>query len=228
MIKIEKKNKKVIIFDLDGTLIDSVPDLTRSLNEMLEQFSGVKYDDSTVHSWLGNGAQTLVKRALLGKVDVEEESIDSSLFEAALALFLKRYSANVCEDTRLYPHVVESLEKLSDKGYKMAIVTNKPIAFVSPILEKLEIASYFEALLGGDSLSKKKPDPAPLLYICEKFSITPQEAVMVGDSKNDIEAAKHAKMDSIAVSYGYNYGENIENYMPNVVISDFKEIVEYL
>jgi len=215
------QNKKLIIFDLDGTLIDSVPDLALSLNAMLESLGREHFSEDTIHSWLGNGAQTLVQRALLGKIEVNE-SIDSELFEKALRSFLTFYEQNVCVKTVLYRDVLDTLVCLKAHGYKMAIVTNKPEAFVAPILNTLGIYSFFEYFIGGDSLSVKKPDAEPLLHVCKELGITIKESIMVGDSKNDILAAKAAKMDSIGVSYGYNYGEDISEFSPDEVIADFK------
>ena len=108
----------------------------------------------------------------------------------------------------------------------MAIVTNKPFIFVQPIIEKLDIASNFSLILGGDSLSSKKPEPEPLLYVCEKLDISVEKAVMIGDSKNDILAANAADMQSVGLSYGYNYGEPISNFNPTLVLENFKDIVE--
>ncbi|WP_297440641.1 phosphoglycolate phosphatase [Sulfurimonas sp.] len=220
-------NKKVIIFDFDGTLIDSVPDLTLAVNHMLRALSRDPFSQELVHSWVGNGAQTLVKRALLGKSEVDE-ILDETLFQKALDIFLNYYGKNVCIHTKLYPNVIKTLISLKDRGFKLAIVTNKPVAFVEPILQGLALDEYFEYYIGGDSLQQKKPDPEPLLHVCKKMDISVSNAVMIGDSKNDIIAASNAAMDSIGVSYGYNYGQKIDIYEPNAVVDDIYEIVEIL
>ncbi len=220
------KAKKAILFDLDGTLIDSVPDLALAVNEMLRQLGRQTFSEDTIRYWVGNGAQTLVKRALLGKRDIEGKQIDEALFEDALARFLAAYKKHLCEATRPYPHVSETLKELKARGYRLAIVTNKPEQFVGPILEGLGMGELFEAWLGGDSLPKKKPDPLPLLHLCETMQLKVEDAVIVGDSKNDILAAKACGMASIGVTYGYNYGESIEVYKPDVVIEDFGELLE--
>jgi phosphoglycolate phosphatase len=225
---VKLKNKKLIIFDLDGTLIDSGADLADALNHTLTKLSLKTYDEATIHEWVGNGAQTLVKRALLGKRDVDAHSVDAQLFHDALEIFLDYYEKNVCVRTKMFPNVDTSLKQLKDSGYKMSIVTNKPYAFIGPILTKLGISELFDLYIGADSLSKKKPDPEPLFYVCDKLGINIQDSVMVGDSKNDIIAANNAQMHSIGVSYGYNYGESIEKYKPSLVINDFKDILEVL
>ncbi len=218
--------KKAILFDLDGTLIDSVPDLAVALNQMLEEIGRTPFSEDEIRYWVGNGAQTLVKRGLSGSVDVDD-NIDEALFQEALDRFLKAYKEHLCEDTRTYDKVLETLEALAKRGYRMAIVTNKPHGFVPPLLEGLGMKAYFELIIGGDSLSKKKPDPMPLEHACKSLGLGVDECVMIGDSKNDLLAAKAAKMHSIGVSYGYNYGEEISVYEPDYVVNDFGEILNY-
>ena len=221
------ENKELILFDFDGTLIDSVPDLVSAINEMQTALRREHFEEDVVRSWVGNGAQTLVKRALSGSVNIDE-SIDTAFFEKALEIFLRAYKEHACVKTRTYPNVHTTLQKLKERGYKMAIVTNKPHTFVAPILKGLELEEYFSLYLGGDSLEKKKPHPEPLLHICRKLGVDVLNAVMVGDSKNDILAANAANMQSIAVSYGYNYGEDISLHHPSIVVDDFADILKSL
>jgi len=217
-------DKKVIIFDLDGTLIDSVPDLALSINKMLTQLKRPNFSEEIIRSWVGNGAITLVRRAILGKAE-SEEIIEEDFFQNALTLFLKIYKTNLAIATYPYPFVIETLQNLSESGYILTIVTNKPFAFIEPLLKTLKMNHFFAFSLGADSLSEKKPSPLPLLYICEKFNITPNEAIMIGDSKNDIVSANRAKIDSVGVTYGYNYGEDINTYSPNFVVNHFNELL---
>lgn len=217
------ENKKVIIFDLDGTLIDSSSDLAHAINYMLTSMGREEFSLDEIHQWVGNGAQTLVKRALSGSVEIAEE-INEKEFKAALGIFLRFYENNLTKWTVTFSRVEETLQALKDAGYKLVIVTNKPYKFVEPILDDLALKQYFEFHLGGDSLPEKKPNPAPLLHVCEQLDVTPEECVMVGDSKNDILAAKACNMDSIGVTYGYNYGEHIKIYEPTVYYSNFAEI----
>ena len=221
------KNKKLILFDLDGTLIDSGPDLALALNDMLTQLGRENFTLETIHNWVGNGAKTLVKRALLGKKEIDED-VEEKLFKHALEIFLDSYAQNVCVDTILYPEVKNTLEILKSRGYRLSIVTNKPYDFVAPILEGLDIAEYFEYFIGGDSLPEKKPRPEPLLHICEKLGVSVENSLMIGDSKNDILAAHAAGIDSIGVSYGYNYAEPIEASSPTCVVSCMSEVVGLL
>jgi phosphoglycolate phosphatase len=216
-------DKKLLIFDFDGTLIDSVPDLADALNKMLIQLNKEPFHESTIRYWVGNGAQTLVKRALVGSDDISDFKEDA-YFSNALRIFLEFYKQNCAEKTTLYPNVKTTLEKLKTDGYELAIVTNKPYIFIEPILKKLDLDRLFSLYLGGDSLDEKKPSAKPLLYLCEKLHYNTEDTLMIGDSKNDIIAANNAKMDSIAVSYGYNYGEDIALYSPSIIIQDFNEM----
>ena len=211
----------MLIFDLDGTLIDSAKDLTNAINLAFKEFGKREVSVDEVRGYLGNGAEMLITRALSGGKD----SFDKEEVDKILPVFKKYYANNVCVETTLYEGVRETLSKLP---YKKAIVTNKPYEFVEEILEKLDIKRYFDLWIGGDSLDEKKPSAKPLLYVCEKFNISPQKAVMIGDSKNDIIAAKRAGIKSIALTYGYNYGEDIRGFNPDIVIDDFRKVLEVL
>ena len=209
---------KLLIFDLDGTLIDSVPDLTYALNKTFNEFGIESVTEEEVRNYLGNGAKTLIKRAL-------KNVNDKRMFEKTLKIFKANYKNSLCVKTSLYPWVKETLEKLPDKK---AIVTNKPYEFVGEILKTLGIDRYFEMYIGGESLPEKKPSSTPLLYVCEKMGFKPENAVMIGDSKNDIIAAKKAGIKSVAVNYGYNYGEDVSVYKPDIIINKFTELTEVL
>jgi phosphoglycolate phosphatase len=220
-------HKKVILFDLDGTLIDSVPDLASAVNHMLEALQREIFSEDTIRYWVGNGAQVLVKRALSGQTEVDE-SLDPTLFEKALEIFLTFYGQNLCLNTAAYPNVSTTLHALKEEGYRLVIVTNKPFDFVGPILEGLRLDGLFDFWLGGDSLDKKKPDPLPLLHACKHMNVSIDQCVMVGDSKNDLLAANTCGMQSVGVTYGYNYGEDIGIYNPTFIIDDFSELNELL
>jgi len=220
------ENKKLIIFDLDGTLINSALDLALAVNYMLETLEQETFSEEIIHGWVGNGALTLVKRALSGSRTVDE-NLDDKYVEKSLKFFLDYYEQNLCNATVPYPHVISTLKRLKEK-YTLAIVTNKPFAFVSPILKGLEMDGLFALILGGDSLEEKKPHPMPLLHVCNKLDVPVDASVMVGDSKNDILAANACGMDSVGVTYGYNYGEDIGVHKPTVILDDFSELLELL
>jgi phosphoglycolate phosphatase len=225
---VQFSDKKLLIFDFDGTLIDSVPDLASALNAMLRTLGREPFSIETIREWVGNGAQTLVSRALCGSRDFDEAALAQEPLAEALDIFLEYYEKNPAKDTLLYDGVKETLQELHSRGYILSIVTNKPYKFIVPILEALEIKDLFALYIGADSLEHKKPRPEPLLHICKELGCSVEASLMIGDSKNDILAAKAAKMDSVAVSYGYNYGEDIRAYEPDVVIkhfSDLKQVV---
>ena len=220
-------DKELIIFDLDGTLIDSVPDLASALNHMLEALQRAPFSETLIRTWVGNGAQTLVKRGLSGSNEIDK-TLDAELFEKALNIFLNYYGQHLSETTHCYANVKETLHKLKAAGYRLAIITNKPVDFVAPILKALELEKLFEAYLGGDSLSRKKPDPLPLVHLSQKLNVSIKASLMIGDSKNDILAANSAKMQSVGVTYGYNYNEPITHFEPDAIIDDFSQLLEFL
>jgi len=221
------ENKKVILFDLDGTLINSGPDLALAVNHMLQILNRETFSEDVIDGWVGNGAQMLVQRALSGQREIDK-NLDAELCSDALDIFLNFYAKNLCVATVAYSNVPATLTRLKETGYRLAIVTNKPFAFVEPILESLTLSGLFELILGGDSLDKKKPDPLPLLHVSKKMNVSAEQCVMVGDSKNDILAANAAGMQSIGVTYGYNYGEDIAVYQPDMIVDDFSELLELL
>jgi len=220
-------DKELILFDLDGTLINSAPDLALCINYMLRSINRDEFSEDIIDLWVGNGASTLVKRALSGSTLIDE-NISTDLFDKALDIFLTYYKKNLCVKTIPYPNVKSTLKTLKDSGYKLAIITNKPFDFIEPILKQLELEELFLLYIGGDSLLKRKPDPLPLLHVCEKLNIKYENSLMIGDSKNDILAARAANIQSIAVSYGYNYGEDIRVYNPDICVDNFSDILEVL
>ncbi len=221
------KDKELIIFDMDGTLIDSVPSLSYAINYMLKELGRKTFDENIIRDWVGNGADILVKRALVGKKEYEDENIDEEYFKKAKEIFLEFYGKNLNAKTTLYPDVIDTLEYLKSKGYKLALATNKPIEFVGSMLEHFGLLDYFETYLGGGSLKYKKPHPQILLKICNDLNIPPLKSVMVGDSKSDILAAKSANMDVIALTYGYNQGLNLEELEPTILLDNFRDLKEY-
>lgn len=214
------KEKKLIIFDLDGTLVNSIPDLTLALNDMLSHFDRKNFSEEIVSTWVGKGIDELLKKAIIAS---DEKALPLSL-EKAKTYYESYYKNHVCEKSYLYNGVKDVLSYLKKEKYSLVICTNKPFQFIEPILRQLDIISFFDEWIGGDSLEYKKPHPKPLLYLAEKHKIQTKECVMVGDSKNDIIAAREAHIDSIGLTYGYNYNEPIGESNPDVVLSNFEEI----
>ncbi|MGO2213326.1 phosphoglycolate phosphatase [Psychrobacter alimentarius] len=221
-------NKKLLIFDFDGTLIDSVPDLADATNAMLTTLGKDTYPIDTIRNWIGNGSRLLVERALVGKVDVAEGDLTVEEADHAEQLFFEAYTNIGGSKTIAYPDVDSGLKKLHDAGYTLALVTNKPIRFVPKILQTFGWQDLFSEVMGGDSLPTKKPDPAPLLYVCTQLGITPDQALMIGDSRNDILAGQNANMDTLGLSYGYNYGQDIRDLNPTAAFDHFADLVDWI
>ncbi len=221
-------DKQLLIFDFDGTLIDSVPDLADATNAMLTTLGKDTYSLDIIRNWIGNGSRFLVERALLGKIEVAEGELTKEEADHAEQVFFDAYKNLSGSKTIAYPDVDSGLKKLKAAGYILALVTNKPIRFVPKILQSFGWQDLFSEVMGGDSLPVKKPDPAPLLHVCEALNVTPDQAVMIGDSRNDILAGQNANMDTLGVSYGYNYGQNIRELNPTEAFDDFATLVKYL
>ena len=221
-------DKQLLIFDFDGALIDSVPDLADATNAMLTTLGKNSYPIDTIRNWVGNGSRMLVERALVGKIEVLDGELTEEAVDHAEQVFFDAYSNMGGSKTIAYPDVDGGLKKLQAAGFKLALVTNKPIRFVPKILQFFGWQDLFSEVLGGDSLSVKKPDPAPLLHVCEALDVTPAQAIMIGDSRNDILAGQNANMDTLGLSYGYNYGQDIRELNPTETFDDFAALVAYI
>lgn len=217
---------RFLAFDLDGTLIDSVPDLATAVDAALEHLGLPPAGPEQVRTWVGQGSWVLLQKALEAQnPNPGSEEEHQAQLATAHDFFLQAYDRCKGEQTCLYPQVKATLEALQDLDLPLAVITNKPLRFVPGILETLEIAPYFQLLLGGDSLTHKKPHPAPLLAAAEHFSVSPQQAVLVGDSRHDIQAAKAAGFISVGVPYGYNQGEPLIHYQPDLMINCLSELL---
>lgn len=220
--------KELLIFDFDGTLIDSVPDLAQATNDMLTTLGKNPYPIDTIRNWVGNGSRMLVERALVGSVEVTEGQLTQDEADHAEKVFFDAYAKISGKNTVAYPNVDEGLKKLKQAGFTLALVTNKPMQFVPKILESFGWSELFTEVLGGDSLPVKKPDPEPLRHVCRTLQIAPEHAVMIGDSKNDILAGQNANIDTLGLSYGYNYGQDIRELNPTQAFDDFQSLVDWI
>lgn len=218
-------NKQLLIFDLDGTLIDSVPDLADATNAMLTDFDLSTANIDEVRHWVGNGAKKLIERALSDKTG--KQPTDKQV-EQGYQLFLEHYANKASNHTTAYQGVDDGLHKLKQAGYTLALVTNKPIRFVPAILDNFGWTQLFAITLGGDSLSEKKPNPLPLNHVCNELKFHVEQSYMIGDSKNDILAGQNAGMDTLGLSYGYNYGQDIRDFNPTQAFDNFSDMVAFL
>ncbi len=215
---------KLIGFDLDGTLVNSLPDLALSLNSAFAEVGLPQAPEELVLTWIGNGSDVLFAKGMewTGKAD-EFSQEELAQIKRRFGYF---YGENVCNISKLYPNVKETLEALKAQGYILVVVTNKPTKHVLPVLQAFKIDHLFSEALGGQSLPQIKPHPAPLYYLCGKFGLYPHEMLFVGDSKNDILAAKAAGCKSVGLTYGYNYNIPISESEPDYVCEDFAEILK--
>lgn len=216
----------VALFDLDGTLVDSAPDLAAAVDQMLEHLGRSPVGIDRVRDWVGNGASVLVRRALAGRSDWEPaEPKDDALFNDALAIFFHAYGQINGRHAVVYDGVEACLEKLQQHGCKLAVVTNKPEQFVAPLLEQMGLEHWFDLSIGGDTLPVKKPDPVPLLHAMESLGGTRGTTVMVGDSAADVDAALAAGVPCVAVRYGYNFGRPVETLGADAVVDSLAELL---
>ncbi|MDV3238749.1 MAG: phosphoglycolate phosphatase [Gammaproteobacteria bacterium] len=215
------KKPQMILIDVDGTLVDSVPDLTYCVDEMMKTLGRPVHGEAKVRNWVGNGVERLVRRALIGQLDGEPDEAD---YQKAYPIFLDLYAENTSKRSRLYPGIREGLDYLKAAGYSLGCVTNKAAQFTEPLLRDLGVADDFSIIVSGDTLPQKKPDPAPLLHAARFFGVDPARALMVGDSVSDVKAARAAGFQIVCMSYGYNHGEDIRKSHPDAVIDALTEI----
>ncbi len=216
---------QMILIDVDGTLVDSVPDLAWCVDEMMKALGREPWGETRVRDWVGNGVERLVRRALVGQLDGEPSDEE---FDKAYPIFLDLYAENTSKRSTLYPGVQEGLDYLKAQEYSLGCVTNKAEQFTLPLLRDLGIEDYFGIVVAGDTLPVKKPDPTPLLYAAEFFGAGPDQSLMIGDSKSDVKAARAAGFRIICMSYGYNHGEDIRTYEPDAVIDSMAELKDMI
>ena len=212
---------RMILIDLDGTLVDSVPDLAFCVDAMMARLDRPPHGEAAVRDWVGNGVERLVRRALIGQLNGEPEAAD---FAQAYPLFLKLYRDNTSRRSCLYPGIREGLDWLKGNHYRLGCVTNKAAQFTEPLLRDLGVRDDFEIVISGDSLPRNKPDPLPLLHAAAHFSIDPVEALMIGDSVSDVKAARAAGFRIFCMTYGYNHGQDIRDFHPDAVMDSLVEV----
>ncbi len=212
---------EMVLIDVDGTLVDSVPDLAWCVDEMMRLLGREPWGEAEVRNWVGNGVERLVRRALTGQLDGEPDDAD---FQRAYPIFLDLYAENTSKRSLLYPGVREGLDYLISTGVPMGCVTNKAEQFTLPILRDLGIIDYFGIVISGDTLEKKKPDPLPLRHAAAHFGVSPARSLMVGDSVSDVKAARAAGFHIVCMSYGYNHGVDIREAGPDAVIDSMSEL----
>lgn len=214
---------RAVLIDLDGTLLDTVPDLADAANAMLAELGRLTLPTDTIRDFVGKGIPNLVGRCL--GYPGESAAPDAV---AALVVFKRHYAAVNGRKTRIYPGVLEGLRAMRAAGLKTACVTNKAAAFTEQLLATSGLAALLDLTVSGDTLAEKKPHPLPFLHLCERFGIAPAEALVVGDSRNDVAGARAAGCPVFCVPYGYSEGEDVRDLGADAIVCTLEEAARRL
>lgn len=209
----------VVLFDLDGTLVDSASDIAEAVNRLLVELGHDTVDEAMVRSWIGDGAGQLISQALRHAGDTRDVA-------AVMPRFMVHYGDCLLLDPQLYPGVESTLQTLRDAGVRMAVCTNKPAQYVPPLLEAMGIDGYFDAVLGAGDLPERKPHPLPLLHLAERFGVDITQCLMVGDSAADAGAAIAAGAPLVLAAYGYRREFDLHGCGALAVIDRFEQLLE--
>jgi len=211
---------KAVMIDLDGTLADTIPDLAEAANMMLRELDRPGLERELIRTFVGKGIPKLVERALAGNL---EGGVPAGLLARALPIYERCYAEVNGKHTVIFPGVSEGLRTLRAMQLPLACVTNKAERFTLALLEQLQLARCFEQVIAGDTLPQKKPDPQPLLHACRGFGIAPRDMLMIGDSANDVEAARAAGCPVFCVTYGYNEGRDVRELDVDAIVASLIE-----
>ena len=216
---------KAVLFDLDGTLLDTAPDLVAAANAMLVELALRELDAQKIKNFIGGGIANLVKRTLAASLESEP---DSQFFERALPIYERHYAKVMLNQTRPFAGVVEGLQAMRAQGLRLACVTNKAERFVRPLLGATGLLDFFELLVCGDNLPKKKPDPLPLRHASEHFGVEPREMLLIGDSPLDTQAARAAGCHIFCVPYGYSQGRDVRELDCDAIVATLRDAAKLL
>jgi phosphoglycolate phosphatase len=216
---------KAVVIDLDGTLLDTAPDLADAAIAMSNDLGLPAIDLAEVKTYIGNGVSRLVKRVLTRDMHAEPAA---ELFAQALPIYEKHYAEGVSRKSRPFPGVVEGLQAMYEAGYRLACITNKAERFTVPLLKDTGLIDFFELILSGDTLPEKKPSPLPLLHACQVFGVEPDELLLIGDSLNDTQAARAAGSSVFCVPYGYNRGRPVAELDLDAVVVSLAEAAKLI
>ena len=226
-----KFDVSAIAFDLDGTLLDTVHELAAAVNALLDELGYPPLPSEVVGAMIGKGMANLVRRTLALATGVSPEAVDEAEVKDALNRYQAHYASRLGHETKLFPGMLPGLARLREMGFPLAVITNKATRFVRPHLVAAGIEDYFSVVIGGDDLPTKKPDPGPLRHVAALYGITPDRLLMVGDSGNDVDAARGAGCPVLVVPYGYREGKPVHDLKADGIVesvSDLVDLVRYV
>lgn len=223
------KRPQAMLFDLDGTLAHTLPQLSVAACKVARQMNLPEPTAEQMANYVGNGVVMLLCRVIMGRHEVSVDQVPDDKLKIARELFNRYYSEGLSQDFEVYPYVQEGLALFKDMGIALGVVTNKPHVFAEPLLGYMGLTPYFGAILGGEVLDKKKPDPTPLFYVLDKLHVPAEKAIMVGDSLNDVKAGENAHMPTVAFTYGYNGGYDLhKDCHPDYLFDSFKQLIDLI
>lgn len=214
-------NVRAVAIDLDGTLLDTIPDLCGAVNLTLAEMKLPQLPLDLVKTFVGKGLMAHVGKSL--RYVLERDPTETELAQA-VALYRKNYAEHIADATTIYPGVIDGLEAFRARGLKLSVVTNKWTSYSETLLEHFRLKPYFDHLVGGDTLTTGKPDPGMLFYSAGRLGVHPREMLMIGDSGNDTRAAQAAGSPVVLMTYGYSEGENLHDLRANAIVSTFTDI----
>lgn len=215
-----------VLLDLDGTLMDTIPDLAQAANTMRQELGLSSLPQAQIATFVGKGAKHLVMRMLT--VDADPASISPELFERARESYFRNLHRFNGDQAVMFDGVISGLERMKDMGLRLAVVTNKATEFTLPLLERTGLAKYMQAVVCGDTLAHAKPHPAPMLHACAQLKSTPARSVAVGDSINDAQSARAAGCSILAVPYGYNEGQSVQTLDVDAIVDSIEAAAHWV
>ncbi len=215
-----------VLIDLDGTLVDSIPDLAHAANAMRIELGMHALGQDVIASFVGKGIDNLIIRTINASLDNKE--LPPDVFNQAREIFVRHYHLVNGDASTVYPGVIDGLKSMKAQGLKLAVVTNKAEAFTLPLLTQTGLIGFFDAVVSGDTCTRKKPHPEPLLYACEKLGYPPENSLFIGDSINDVQAAQAAGMPVLILPYGYNEGNSVQTLKVNAIIDSMTSAAQWL
>lgn len=217
---------QAVLIDLDGTLLDSIPDLAHAANAMRIDMGMTALHQNVVATFVGKGVDNLVRRALAGSLDAADP--DPEVFKQARESFNRHYHLVNGDKATIFAGVIEGLKSMRDQGLKLAVVTNKPTEFTIPLLQRTGLAGFFQLIVCGDTCARRKPDPDQMFYACEQLGVSPAQAIVIGDSEHDAKASRAAGIQVLAVPYGYNGGQDVRGLDVDGIVDSIADAAEWI